>query len=230
MRSPYCWKKPFVYSFVYQPNLLINLKALLHCHRYTWIWIKCKNNIEYHNSLVSMGWSPYVCFFNAVSLYAGQKPLYIYWSPYCCQVIMRNKGTNIVEYQPNLLIDLKALLHCHRYTWIWIKCKNNIEYHNSLVSMGWSPYVCFFNAVSLLLEKNPFVYIFVYQPNVLIYLKALLHCHRYTWIWIKCKHNIEYHNSLVSMGGPLMSAFLMRSPYCWKKPFVYILVPHRISQ
>ena len=129
MWSPYCWKKTFVYIFVYQPNLLVDLKALLHCHQYTWIWIKCKNNFDYHNSLVSMGWSTYVCF------YISQT--------YCISA---------------KLIDLKALLHCHRYTWIWIKCKNNIEYHKSLVSMGCSPYVC----------------------------------------------------------------FLMRSPYCWKKTFVYI--------
>ena len=132
-------KKPFVYiSYIilYQSNLLVDLKALLHCHQYTWIWIKCKNNIDYHNSLVSMGWSTYVCFYNVVSLLLEQN-LCIYF-----------------EYQPNLLIDLKALLHCHQYTWIWIKCKNNIEYHKSLVSMGCSPYVCFFNAL-LIAEKKP---------------------------------------------------------------------------
>ena len=140
MWSPYCWKKTFVYIFIYQANLLVDLKALLHCHQYTWIWIKCKNNIDYHNSLVSMGWSTYVCFYNVVSLLLEQN-LCIYF-----------------VYQPNLLIDLKALLHCHRYTWIWIKCKNNIEYHKSLVSMGCSHYVCFFNA-SPYCWKKTFVYI-----------------------------------------------------------------------
>ena len=193
--------------FVHQSNLLIDLQALLHGHRYTWIWIKCKNNIEYHKSLVSMGCSPYVCFFN-VTPYCWKKP-FVYIS-------------YIFLYQSNLLVHLKALLHCHQYTWIWIKYKNNIEYHNILVSTGWSPYVCFYNAVCLLLKKNLCIY-FVYQSNLLMDLQALLHCHRYTWIWIKCKNNIEYHNSLVSIGWSHMSAFLMRSPYCWKKTFVYIL-------
>ena len=126
--TPYCWKKPVVYIsyiFIYQSNLLVHLKALLHCHQYTWIWKKYKNNIEYHNILVSTGWSPYVCFYNAVCLLL-KKTLCIYF-----------------VYQSNLLMDLQALLHCHRYTWIWIKCKNNIEYHNSLVSIGWCPCLLF---------------------------------------------------------------------------------------
>ena len=149
-----------------------------------------------------MGGAP-VCFYNVVSLLLEQN-LCIYF-----------------EYQPNLLINLKALLHCHQYTWIWIKCKNNIDYHNSLVSMGWSTYVCFYNVVSLLLEQNLCIY-FVYQSNLLIDLKALLHGHQYTWIWIKCKNNIEYHKSLVSMGCSPYVCFLNASPYCWKKTFVYI--------
>ena len=122
------------------------------------------------------------------------------------------------------MMDLQALLHCHRYTWIWIKCKNNIEYHNNLVSMGWCPLMSAFIMRSPYCWKKTFVYICVYQPNLLVDLKALLHCHQYTWIWIKCKNNIEYHNSLVSMGWcPHMSAFIMWSPYCWNKTFVYIL-------